>query len=252
MGRIHQEESHSESPEDYGIPSENRTRNEDQVTTMFWILGADDDADRLEWVPNAVGYETVICPINPEHQHRGKRLGELVVKAPAVSNDVLWSVYSECLVSNSVRKRIQSVQLRGVTFKQAKVNGAKGQNDNFCELVITGWGGVAPPESGVHLITACHFCGYREYSAANFPSAIVDVNQWDGSDFFLVWPLPQFIFLSDRAKEFFVLANVSGIKLLPLESLKSADDDMGYSPGSLRYWLPDKLAHRLGDPFGIY
>ena len=64
------------------------------------------------------------------------------------------------------------------------------------ELIITGWGGWAAPAAGLTLIESCPGCGHKVYAIAE-ASRLIDPAAWDGSDFFIVWPLPGYQFASD-------------------------------------------------------
>ena len=60
---------------------------------------------------------------------------------------------------------------------------------------------MAAAESGIRLVERCQTCGYLTYSACNNTEQIIDVTEWDGSDFFIVWPLPKCIFITDRVAQ---------------------------------------------------
>ena len=107
-----------------------------------------------------------------------------------------------------------------------------------------GWGGLAPAVSGVELTDFCEACGSTEYSGFTHPELLVDRTQWDGSDFFIVWPLPKFIFISARARKVILENGLSGSVVEPVGEMR-----MGIapclSPGKLEYWLPEAKVREI-------
>ena len=66
---------------------------------------------------------------------------------------------------------------------------------------------------------------------------------WDGSDFFVIWPLRRFIMVTEEVAEYIWDAGYSGVKLvrldeLPLLTVKGFE---GFSPGPLKSWQ-DEIA----------
>src|SRR5262249_44338572 len=92
------------------------------------------------------------------------------------------------------RNLVDEFERRGFTgyrLRPATVRFPDGYlSHDYSELVVTGWAGVAPPESGIELIEACGGCGYKKYSSLKNPERLIDWSQWTGEDFFIVWPLP--------------------------------------------------------------
>ena len=115
---------------------------------------------------------------------------------------------------------------------------------------MTGWGGVAPPESGIRLVQHCDACGALRYSGCNNPARIIDVSQWDGNDIFMVWPLPKFIFVTDRVLQMIRINRLRGVVLKSPGELDFHSG--GFSPGRLSQNMPDARARKLGEPLGIY
>jgi hypothetical protein len=219
----------------------------------FWHL-ADSGLERnlAEWDQTAVDLESVICPIDPGHQRPGKRITDLSVILPnSPLGDFVWTWQSECLVQSRPLEIFKERGFRGfkTTPVQARFKRPGVEPPKLWELSVTGWGGVAPTASGVHLIKSCPGCGLLQYSGFTNPEHLVDLDAWDGSDFFMVWPLPGFIFVTNRVAEAILNRGLTGLKLLPLSGLTSHD---GLSPGRLSYWMPEPRARKLGEPLGIY
>jgi len=61
-----------------------------------------------------------------------------------------------------------------------------GRSIGVSELLVTGWGGLAPEASGIREVGRCGACGYLDYSEIEEPRELVNVKNWDGSDFFMI------------------------------------------------------------------
>lgn len=120
----------------------------------------------------------------------------------------------------------------------------------YWELGVTGWGGVAPRESGVRLQESCPGCGLLTYSSYNNASKLIDASSWDCSDVFMVWPLPRYIFVTDRALHIIRAEEFTGVEPIEVSSLEAKFPHI--TPGRPAHWLPDDSARRFGEPLGIY
>jgi hypothetical protein len=117
------------------------------------------------------------------------------------------------------------------------------------ELVVAGWAGVAPLESGIRRTERCVVCGLQYYTPFTDPTKLINEDQWDGSDFFMVWPMPRYIFITERVASFIQGAKLTGVDVLELHQMRTP---RGFGPGGLRDWMPDDRAHMLGDPLDLY
>jgi hypothetical protein len=82
------------------------------------------------------------------------------------------------------------------------------------------------------------------------PRRLIDPAAWDGSDLFIVWPLPKFRFVSSRLAAILRQEKISGVELIlarqiPVERGTQVD------PASITYWMPEERARELGQQFGI-
>ena len=103
--------------------------------------------------------------------------------------------------------------------------------------------------SGIHEVLRCPVCGKLEYSKLLHPEKLINLQAWDGSDFFIVWPLPRYIFVTERVVKLFETHKLSGARFT-----QEMDPTVGegYGPGRLSYWMPEDRAHFLGDPLDIF
>jgi hypothetical protein len=96
-------------------------------------------------------------------------------------------------------------------------------------VVVTGWAGEATRESGITMLEHCEACGHTTYSDCTCPKRLIDLSLWDGSDFFIVWPLPKFVFVTDKVAELVRREEYSGVRLLRVGDL--AFGGTGFTPG---------------------
>jgi hypothetical protein len=219
----------------------------------FWKMADGGRIQQRAVVAQHLNWENIVCPIDEGHQRGGYRSSGLIVDVEQINADAIWTWESNCIVSDRVRSLLEQNQLTGLEFRPAIVrtkSDPDGMRARRWELRAIGWGGIAPASSGIHLTGSCAACGYLRYSCFDRPELIIQPEQWDGSDFFFVWPLPKYIFVSERARQVLSTAEVTGLAFVPPIELRCQSGGLG--PGRLHYWLPEQRAHELGDSLGIY
>jgi hypothetical protein len=174
--------------------------------------------------------ETIRCPVHPEHQRAGKRIGNLVVVLPSEKvGDFVWTWYSDCLITEKVLNLFREAGITGFTVKpvEIKPKTEKGhlltKSRVLWELVVTGKGGDADPRSGIRLVYTCPHCGMIRYSSFQ-DGIIVDEQTWDGSDFFTVTGYPKFILVTERAKDLIVEHGLTNCALIRSQDLAWGSD----------------------------
>jgi len=181
---------------------------------------------RAEWA-DSVKLESIICPLYPGHRRAGRRLTDLTIILPSPRvGDFVWTWYSDCLITDWVLELFQRAgftgfEVRPVTVERVKRLGKEGLEDipRLWELVVTGRGGDARPESGIRVIYRCEACGLVEYSSYR-NGILVDEDQWDGSDFFTVNGYPKFILVTERVKDLIIAHRLTNCALIPAEKLR--------------------------------
>jgi hypothetical protein len=158
---------------------------------------------------------------------------------------------SECLVQQRVVELLRHNGVTGYALKEVEAAFERHPMPppRLWELVVTGWGGVAPPESGVRLLESCSTCGHRVFTAFSDASKLVDPATWDGSDFFMVWPLPRFIFVTEKIARIVRSEELIGVELVEASQLRLQGDTL--TPGLLSDWFPRDVAAKLGRAIGI-
>lgn len=225
---------------------------------QFWRLGHAESAARFaEWVDGEMELEQVICPISEGHRRGGKRLTNLSVALRGKRvEDFVWTWCSDCLIQDHVLELFRKSGFTGFDVRPVKAKfkrASGGEPPRLWELVVTGWAGIAPPESGIKLIDKCVACGLDRYSAWTNADKLIEPRQWDGSDFFMVWPLARYVFVTNRVVELFHDSKLSGVVVTPSTKLFFSPGVIpGLSGGRLSYWMPEERARELGEPLGIY
>jgi hypothetical protein len=223
-------------------------------TPMFWCLTYPlSSKKRADWARGQVNFEGVECSADEGHTRAGRRINELSIVLPGTSiEDVVWTWYTECLVQDHVLQMFKEKGFTGFEVRQVEASfkrSAISAPPALWELVVTGWAGMASAQSGIKLVESCDACGLKVYSGSSNPNRLIDEDQWDGSDFFMVWPLPKFIFVSNHVAQTFGEAKWKGARIVALENLDLTE---GFGPGRLSYYMPQRRAKALGEPLGIY
>lgn len=220
--------------------------NNKNKSNFYFLAPAMQTQELAKWVDTEMQVEAVTCPLDEGHQRSGKRISALTVELPLLQqvepNNAYWTWQSELLVSESIVALLQESNLSGFETQPITTmlagDGKITTDVNFFQLVATGWGGIASPESGVKLIDHCGKCRLLVYSSPSQCESLIDPKSWDATDVFMVWPLPRFIFLSEQAAKFFLEIKLNNTRILPLSAFPSSSAQL--SPGLLSYWLSEK------------
>jgi|SRR3982074_3335753 hypothetical protein len=222
------------------------------MTPKFWQLTYPLNQRPLERAARP-GYEETPCPATGRHATL-KRVGDLrVIPHPLGLRDFTWTWLSDMLISPRAlalfqRHRITGFEVRKVEAEYPKPIQARAPE--LYEVMVTGWAGWPAREAGLSVLRSCPACGDRLFSIAH-PGHLIDPTAWDGSDIFIVWPLPRYRFVSDRLARIIRHEKLSGAKLLPLQNIRmkpGAEIDAG----SLLQWMPEERATLLRQQFGVY
>jgi hypothetical protein len=206
----------------------------------------------------AVPDEITLCPITEGmNQHRSSRvMGDLrlEVKHNDAQQLVIFGWLEGPVVHAQLLEELAKRGFTGYRLRPATVRFRNGLlSSDYSELIVTGWAGVAPTESGIQLIEACSGCGYKKYSSLKDAEKLIDWAQWTGEDFFMVWPLPKYVLITRRVAD--ALAELK-VKSYQLENMLEPRESAfsiahGYSVGALSQFLPEDLAIRYGGPLGL-
>ena len=221
----------------------------------FWNLESPSSTrEQANW-DDGMDWERIVCPVNPGHQRAGKRITDLHIVVPShgISDFIRTPVLSYCVIRDQVMRLFRKEGITGFVVKPVKVQCSRTDEAPpiLWELVVTGWAGMAKPASGVRLdeSASCRECGHLRYKGLCNPKELIDGSQWDGSDFFMVWPLPKYIFVTNRVVTIIRDHRLTGFHPAPVSELRKTD---GFTPGRLHYYMPEDRARQLGEPLGIY
>lgn len=224
------------------------------MTTRFWCLAsAWGSLPKTRWdapwrrAPIVMVSE---CPLDPAHGGKFVRQHPLSVRLRSSKPaDFLQSTIGEWLCSRRVREAFRDANLTGYEMRSAEVyypGQKKPDTEEYAELCVSGWGGIASSRSGVALLMHCPGCNRQEYRLP-YPERVIDETCWDGSDFFLVWPLTQTVFCSEAAHSVITANSFTGVNLVPAEEFVSGTGRC--SPDHSK--LSDAQLQRIRERFGF-
>lgn len=225
-------------------------------TQDYWKLSVPESMRKCaEWDHDVMDLEQVLCPLNPGHRRGGKRLTDLSVTLPSgIVQDIVWTWYSECLIQDHVLDLFRRENFTGFEVKpvEARFKNGSDHPPKLWELIVTGWAGLARPESGIKRVQYCEACQHVRYSGIKDARYLIDKAQWDGSDIFMVWPMPKYVFVTKKVADFVRGHGFTGVVLIPTHELRQNPALIdGYGPGRLSCSMPEARARELGAASGI-
>ena len=218
----------------------------------FYLLVGDERciADSSE---GAVASSQIIeCPLNPGHR-RSKRIGELDLRVPCSDPPkFIFDWMSNCVMQSSVITALEDNRITGFETRPARATVEKtGRALDVVELIVTGWGGLADQRSGIRETLRCPGCGHLRYSGVFDPTHVLNPATWDGSDIFMVWPLPRYRFVTERFVQLAKDSEFSGVSFVQAFPLLKGGVSSGFTPGRLSEFMPSRRAHLLGKDLDI-
>ena len=216
---------------------------------IFWLDASIKFLDRLLYT-SFMKMKTSLCSKNPEHAARSRWPRLLKVIGPVrPKTDFEWTVYRDLLVSREIADAFLAEGFSGMKARPVEYYSTTETpfGRDSCELYATGWGGVAPPESGIHVVEECSACDHKVFAGYSSPEKVFNIDGWDGSDVFITWPLPRYIMVTARVHDFILGREYSGVTVRPLAELPEVVAGT-LSPGSLRDWFDDA---RVKDIAGV-
>ena len=137
------------------------------MTDYFRLAPPDSVAPLAEQIATAADWEVSICPIAEFEHFDGHRLkSHLSVKVGhnRRSEHLIWPWVRGCLIHDELVAELEAIGATGYRLKPGSVRFRDGRvSKEYRELVITGWAGVARPESWLKPIQRCPNCHYVKY-----------------------------------------------------------------------------------------
>lgn len=163
--------------------------------------------------------------------------------------DMIWTYPTHCFISERLLGLFKDEGLTGFETKSANMKLVFEHDPAdriFHQLIVTGWGGVADPRSGIVQVPSDR--SKHAYSTPTDSSFIFDESQWDGSDFFLIFPLTGSRFVSARVIGLLEKFKVKYYTSKPIANYLGATE---IYPAPLRCYYSDERALELGGKLGI-
>jgi hypothetical protein len=203
---------------------------------IYWLCSAFEE--KLTYA-SSMRLNSELCRRNPEHATKQRWSRPIKVIGPVrPATDFEWTVYGDVLLSSQVGKTLHEAGFSGFELRPAEIltSTETPVGREVFELSPNGWGGVAPVESGVRVLEKCPFCKRQVFSGYTNPARLFDLDAWDGSDFFVIWPLPRRIMVTGRVGELFLKSGYTGARVRPLGDLpRAVAGKLG--PGHLADWF---------------
>ncbi|HET9408154.1 MAG TPA: hypothetical protein VFO39_13020 [Candidatus Sulfotelmatobacter sp.] len=210
-------------------------------------------ADTMKGAPEEK-HEILRCPITDEHLDGSRRVSELAlqVKHNHTDESIIWAWVDGCVIHQRLLEEFAKREFSGYRLRPATVRFRDGAiSKDYRELVVTGWAGVARPESGIRIVKSCRVCHWKNYSDLRDAEQLIDWSQWTGEDFFIVWPLPKFTLITEQVAHLLLELGVRSFALRGLQDLNPLGLKFGFTVARLSNFLPQDLAEKYGKPLDL-
>ena len=211
-------------------------------------LKADNNKAQGKWVRN-------VCPLTGAHSDGSPRISDLYHEVKHNKRDELMIWGAGVAVHERLLEKFAKEGFTGYRLKPALVRFRDGStSDEYHEFVVTGWAGMASPESGIKLLESCPACQWKQYSAITNFDKVIDWSQWTGDDFFVVWPMGAKRLCTERVARWLVARKVKSFHLeegFAAVTKRPIIANLGYTGGRLTNYLPEDLAIKYGKPLGL-
>jgi hypothetical protein len=188
-----------------------------EVLMEFYKLDKDFKYKDVEYA-KGTDWEGIICSKYKGHQRAGQRIGNLRINIKSKKrSDFLTTFLSEWIITDKVASIFQENTIKGYELQPVEISNET-LSYGLWELVVTGSGGDAHPDSGIHLKSRCKYCNHEVYSAFE-NGIIVDSNNWDGSDIFIVTGYKRYILITERLKKIIEDNKLTGAQIIPAREL---------------------------------
>jgi len=194
------------------------------------------------------------CPITTEHMGGSRRISPLAVKLARNlrGETMIWCWVEGLVIHERVLDGFRQQGFTGYRTREATVRFRDGKLSNeYHEFIVTGWAGVARAESGVRVKKGCPVCHWKNYTGITTYESLIDWSQWTGDDFFIVWPLPRFILITERVAQWILSHEVKSYRLRGLDDFDQPVGVNGFTVGRLSNYIPEDLAIKYGRPLDL-
>jgi hypothetical protein len=187
-----------------------------------------------------------------------RRLSDLALEVQHRKHDeTLIASGMKRVIHTNLAEEFEKRGLSGYRVRPATVRFRDGVlSKDYLQLVVSGWAGVARPESGIRLIEECSGCAHKKYSPLEDAGQLIDWSQWSGEDFFVVWPVPSCLVTEGVANALREL-KVKSYNFKSPQALENRDmppalrRNFGFTAGRLSALMPEDVAKKYGAPLGL-
>jgi hypothetical protein len=188
------------------------------------------------------------CPITLEHIDGRRRISPLFLQVPHNRYDemMIWAWGNEGVVLHELLlAKFKQQGFTGYRTNPATVRFRDGSvSTEYHEFLVTGWAGMASTNSGIRPDKFCPACHWKHYSRVTNADQLIEWERWTGDDFFIVWPMPLFILITERVAQWLLEQEVKSFTLKGPERGGYLTSKFGFSPGRLSDYLPADLAKK--------
>ncbi len=213
---------------------------------IYWLSTNVRFDDQLRYA-SSMRLQTQLCPRDSSHAilSRWTRPLKLLGQVQPMT-DFEWTIYGDVIVSKSIVESFRKAGFSGIEFSPVEFYSSTETpfGRESLELRVNGWGGQALSESGVRVIEECSYCKRQIFSEYTDPEKLLNWEAWDGSDVFVIWPLPRFIMVTGRVRDFILDFKYTGVRLRNLRVLPH-DIAGTLTPGNLRDWFDENRLQML-------
>jgi hypothetical protein len=191
--------------------------------------------------------KTKLCPADSTHTIMSRWSRPLkVVGNPRPMTDFEWTVYSDAIVTEDVGRVLKSSGFSGFELKPVEFFSTTETpfGRDSLELKVTGWGGMASPGSGIRILKKCSYCGRSVFSEYTRKNNLFDIDKWDGSDVFLIWPMPRYIFVVEEVAKCVLNSGWSGVCVSEMNELPKLIAGT-FTPGHIEDWYDKEKAAEI-------
>ncbi|MCE3019072.1 MAG: hypothetical protein ACK56W_24465 [Pirellula sp.] len=187
-----------------------------------------------------------------DHHYLSTRPLRIHVK-PKQFGEMIWSSWPiQLFVSQRLHEVFQHAGISGYEALAADVKlifDHRPEERVFWQVGVTGWGGIARPESGLKCVDDRSFP--RRFTKSKGTGPVFDPGQWDGSDFFVVWPHSA-CFVSSKVLEILEREEVCHFRSQSPNMYCHFENDQEFTGSPLQCWFREDRAREIGQPLGLY
>ena len=82
------------------------------------------------------------------------------------------------------------------------------------------------------------------FSGYTHPERLLNIERWDSTDMFLIWPVPRYVMVTGRVRDFILDSKYTGVRLRELGELPLVVAGT-LSPGKLRDWFYEERVRAI-------